>query len=119
DSTAASAGIFFFALRHSTSTSTIIELWRSDGTTPGTRFVHRFTYGAGTNSRLDALTDVDGTLLFVAGDRRFGYGLWRSDGTSDGTEQLRSFPTPPSDLTALDTTLFFAADDGAHGTELW
>lgn len=119
DSVVASDGIFFFTLRHDTGTSTIAELWRSDGTTDGTRPVHRFSYAADAEGRLEGLTDVAGSLFFVAGDRRFGYGLWHSDGTSDGTEQLRSFATPPAELTAADAMLFFVATDGAHGTELW
>lgn len=119
DSTVGSNGTFFFSVRSNANNMAILDLWRSDGTTTGTRRVHRFSYATNTDARLDSLTDVSGELFFVAGDRRFGYGLWTSDGTDDGTQPLRNFSTPPVHLTALDTLLFFAAADSAHGTELW
>lgn len=119
DSVVAADGNFFFALRGIDGNPNVAELWRSDGTTIGTGSVQRFSFSADSDGRIDALTDVHGAIFFIAGDRRFGYGVWRSDGTADGTEQLRIFATAPSALTALDATLFFAANDGTHGSELW
>lgn len=119
DSAVGSNGTFFFSLRSRANNMTIFELWRSDGTAAGTRSVQRFSYPTDTDARLDSLTDVAGTLFFVAGDRRFGYGLWTTDGSNNGAEQLHSFSAPPSQLTASETSLFFAAADGEHGSELW
>ena len=77
-------------------------------------------------------TDVAGTLFFAAVDRRHGSELWRSDGTRRGTrmvKDIRPGPRPccrgqgassyPSGLTAVGKTLYFTADDGIHGPELW
>ena len=51
--------------------------------------------------------------------------LWKSDGTAAGTVLVdghqpwaASVPTP-ADLTHVNGTLFFVANDGVHGIELW
>src|SRR5262249_17350308 len=53
----------------------------------------------------------------------FGYELWRSDGTTEGTELVRninltrsSYPESPANVGGV---LFFNADDGRVGEELW
>src|SRR5919202_1008300 len=70
------------------------------------------------------LTDVNGTLFFVADDGVHGYELWKSDGTAAGTVMVKDIqpgpgPSVPVYLTNVNGTVFFAADDGAHGHELW
>jgi hypothetical protein len=59
-------------------------LWRSDGTTDGTRLVKDIRPGVdGADlSRFHVVGDV---LFFVANDGVHGHELWRSDGTTDGT----------------------------------
>jgi ELWxxDGT repeat protein len=72
-------------------------------------------------------TNVGGTLFFTADDGTHGHELWRSDGTAAGTRLVRdikpgavdSYPYSPYDLTNVGGTLFFSADDGVHGYELW
>jgi len=60
------------------------ELWRSDGTTDGTRLVRDLRPG-GESSNPTSLQTHGGRLYFLASDgTRFG--LWRSDGTAAGTE---------------------------------
>src|SRR5262249_50382137 len=65
-----------------------------------------------------------------ANDGSNGRELWKSDGTAAGTvlvKDIRPGSSPygypygsnPQHLTAVDGTLFFAANDGVHGTELW
>lgn len=88
-------------------------LWVSDGTVAGTRLV----------KELDALgsdfTAFQGKLYFLArldGHRE----LWRSDGTEAGTGPF----LPPGLVDASLPTvhggrLWFLADDGEHGLELW
>jgi ELWxxDGT repeat protein len=69
----------------------------------------------------------DGTLLFVADDGVHGPEVWRSDGSAAGTALVLDiypgafapYGVAPSQLTAMDGTVFFTAIDEAHGQELW
>jgi RNA polymerase sigma factor (sigma-70 family) len=103
-----------------------IELWKSDGTEAGTVLVKDIHPGG--NSSPTFLTNVNGTLFFVADDGVHGRELWKSDGTEAGTILVKdirpgpdgAFPVPHiGHLTAVGKTLFFAADDGKHGRQLW
>jgi ELWxxDGT repeat protein len=112
-----------------------IEPWRSDGTAAGTRLVRDIYPGLNPirGSRNNPappreLTNVAGMLYFTAYEPTHGYELWRSDGTWKGTRIVRdilpgSQPDPktrtPEEFTAVGRTLFFVADDGVHGRELW
>lgn len=64
----------------------------------------------------DDLTNVNGTLFFVADDE-----LWRSDGTANGTTIVKTIgnDSPPEYLTNVSGTLYFTAADGTHGRQLW
>ncbi len=79
-------------------------LWKSDGTTAGTALVK-----SGVTPQ--SLITSGGTLYFTSG------GLWKSDGTTAGTIQLIS--TNVENLTDVNGTVYFRADDGVHGSELW
>ena len=111
------------------------ELWVSDGTAEGTMLVRDIHdvendyYG----SNPIPLAEINGTLLFFADDRVSGQKLWKTDGTVDGTvvvtdiwptsEEDEFFPdesTGPARLVAvLNDKVFFPANDGSSGTELW
>ena len=72
--------------------------------------------GAGA-ANPDFLTDVNGTVFFVADDGAHGRELWKSDGTAAGTVLLRDIRSGgegsnPYYLTNVNGTLFFEADDG-------
>jgi ELWxxDGT repeat protein len=103
------------------------ELWKSDGSETGTVLVKDILPG-GDSSHPSSLTNVDGTLFFRASDGTSGIELWKSDGTDGGTVRVKditpgSQPTTtfssPSYLTNIGGTLFFRANDGMSGIELW
>jgi ELWxxDGT repeat protein/YVTN family beta-propeller protein len=107
------------------------ELWSSDGTAAGTAMVRDIQPGdAGAHPR--RLAVVDGLLYFYADDGVHGVELWSSDGTAAGT-RLVADVNPHGDggggdtlnwgtgryIVGLDGTVYFVADDGTHGAELW
>jgi ELWxxDGT repeat protein len=116
-------------------------LYRTDGTSRGTTLVkevggpdHALEDGPGTT--IAHLTTLGSRILFTADDGVTGDELWVSDGTAKGTTLVRdlntSSPSPfhfppstgnagssPGALTVLSKSLFFIADDGVHGRELW
>jgi RNA polymerase sigma factor (sigma-70 family) len=103
------------------------ELWKSNGTEEGTVCVKDIRAGL-YGSDPCFLTNVNGILFFTADDGVHGRELWKSDGTSAGTRMVKdihpgkvgSFPNKNmGNLTNVNGTLFFAADDGMHGLELW
>jgi ELWxxDGT repeat protein len=104
------------------------ELWRSDGTPNGTVMVKDVAPGE-YGGFPQGLVNLDGALLFFADDGVHGLELWRSDGTPEGTAMvveiapgragLFSDPWYMMQLAPAGKTLFFLADDGAHGLELW
>lgn len=71
---------------------------------------------------------MGGIVYFRADDGVHGAELWRSAGTAATTwmvANLRADPkgapagSLPTELRAIGSTLFFHADDGIHGRELW
>jgi ELWxxDGT repeat protein len=91
----------------------------SDGTTAGTSFVAPFyTIGAGISFQHE---------FIFAGDDGGGQALWKSDGTPEGTIKLKDiaphtsyFPGEEAgSFTIVGETVFFSADDGVSGVELW
>ncbi|HZL33835.1 MAG TPA: ELWxxDGT repeat protein [Tepidisphaeraceae bacterium] len=111
------------------------ELWKSDGTSAGTVMVADINPGNASSLPQD-LTNVNGTVYFSANDGTHGTELWKSDGTSAGTVMVADLaPAPPDttggknppadpssfpiDLYNVNGTLFFIANDGTHGSQLW
>jgi ELWxxDGT repeat protein len=106
------------------------ELWKSDGTEAGTVLVKEIRFGR-RNVWLNDLTNVNGTLFFTVAEPTAGASLWKSDGTEAGTVMVEAFPSSkpwhpympvamgPLTAVAVGKTVFFVADDGIHGWELW
>ena len=98
------------------------ELWVSDGTTEGTQLVKDI------NPR--NLIEFNERLFFVANDSENSEALWVSDGTREGTQLFKDIYTDNNEVssfssfsadefTVVGDRLFFAANDGTNGTELW
>jgi ELWxxDGT repeat protein len=111
-------------------TSTGRELYVTDGTAAGTRLVKDILPGVAGSSPA-YLAAVGGTVFFAAqGSTAQGVELWKSDGTAAGTVLVKnihsddrslysSFSSNPANLTAVNGAVYFAANDGVNGTELW
>jgi ELWxxDGT repeat protein len=103
------------------------ELWKTDGTPAGTKLVKDINPGG--SSGPTRLHRVGKLVLFGADDGSHGFELWKTNGTRKGTRLVKDINTGGSALpfgdfwddsvTTAGTTLFFTADDGKHGFELW
>jgi ELWxxDGT repeat protein len=104
------------------------ELWKTDGTAEGTEVVSAIGDDDGSGA-YGAMAVLDGELLFRADDGVHGAELWKSDGTDAGTDLLRDIALGTNDAfspfaatpaaAVLDGFVYFAADDGVNGVELW
>lgn len=115
NSFAVSNGSLFFAANNGTNGS---ELWKSDGTAPGTTMLKDITTASG-GSVPRYLTNVGTTLYFEAGiPASFSRGLYKSDGTVGGTTLVKAMTI--YSLIDVNGNLFIIGDgaDGS-GTELW
>lgn len=105
------------------------ELWRSDGTIQGTRLVKDINPGPGGSSLAEVRT-ARSKVYFRADDGFGGHGLelWSSDSSAEGTHLIHdanvgNASSHPALFTASPGPhpwrLFYRADDGLHGRELW
>lgn len=109
------------------------ELWMSDGTSNGTVVVKDLVSGPNhsMDPNLPSYLTLVGTnaLYFVADDGKTGREIWKSTGSGNAT-QLKDIRTTsdgvggtlgsdPTDLLNANGKLFFIADDGVNGRELW
>ena len=109
----------FFIARSDNTTGN--QLWHSDGTAAGTA-----VFRADIHDIVSPIV-AGGHLFFFANDGVHGYELWSSDGTPSGTALLAdinpglsgSFVTNGTHVADVAGTLYFTADDGTHGLELW
>ncbi|HET9227482.1 MAG TPA: ELWxxDGT repeat protein, partial [Thermoanaerobaculia bacterium] len=101
-----------------------VELWRSDGTGPGTQLVKDVCPGA-CAAFPNALTAHGGFVFFTADDGVHGRELWKTDGTEAGTVLVQDIRPGLGDGAAgrvhlaLGSFLYFPGDDGLSGLELW
>lgn len=99
------------------------SLFRSDGTAAGTLPVAA-TVHLPNDGFPNWLRDVNGTLIFTAGDVDHGFELWKSDGTPAGTALVRDIEPGPGDsgprvFFATPSNVFFYACVPATGCEIY
>lgn len=100
------------------------ELWQSDGTISGTVQIKDIHRGP-TGSLPQGFTLLpDGRLVFAAADHTFGMEIWQTDGTPSGTRLLLDLAlgyanSNPADFLVMGNQLYFVADNGITGRELW
>lgn len=99
------------------------RIFKSDGTDAG-------TISISSNIQADNLVLMNGTL-FYSGSTPAAFlntELWKTDGTEAGTSLVKeirpgttgaSSGSSPSRLTVVGSTLFFRANNGVNGQELW
>lgn len=133
----ARGGIIFTGYRDAQGT----EPWRSDGTRKGTKLIREIhpgrqlaicvprtdcpTFPAGSDPQ--SFVTIGRTTYFAANHPTSGRELWRTNGTRAGTRLVRDIrPGSGSSLASYTESLvdfggrlFFVADDGRRGLELW
>ena len=105
------------------------ELWKSDGTSQGTIIYKDIVSGTGSSNPIN-LNTAFGDLFFVTwknGDSEAD--LWKIDLTNHNAVKLYDFTSDPVtstrennvpiDFTQVNDKLFFVANDGLTGNELW
>src|SRR5262249_2435079 len=119
-------GVAFFVARDGSNGT---GLFRSDGTTGGTQLLKGNLDFGGSPRPLN----VNRTVYFFPFDGNPANGtvqLWKSNGTPGGTQLVKGFAPQqagpfgflaglPDTLTSFNGEVFFVADDGSNGLELW
>lgn len=108
------------------------ELWKSDGTAGGTVLIKDSNTTVNPNGASDGINGqqftIVGTKMFFAGAGSGGTELWVTDLTSAGTVRVKDINTNsavnsgsslPANLVNVNGTLFFTANNGVNGVELW
>ncbi len=103
------------------------EVWISDGTLSGTKVLEEIQFGRNSSNVPSSYTTIDDAVYFEASEQ-----IWKTDGTGAGTDRfpLQTEATlgsiapnfddvSPRLFARANNLLFFAADDGINGNELW
>lgn len=97
------------------------ELWRSDGTEEGTAMTMEIAWPM--SPRIRHLTAFKENLLFSAWRENEGAELWivRPGRNPEILKDINAGPdsSEPNDLVVWNDHVYFQADDGLSGTELW
>ena len=106
------------------------ELWESNGTDEGTYIVKDIEEGSDSSSP-NSFVISNSFLYFSAHTDKTGYELWRTNGTELGTDLFaeinstinddtqKSKGSYPGHFLSMNDVLFFTADNGITGEELW
>jgi trimeric autotransporter adhesin len=115
------------------------EIFKSNGTKGGTKIVKDIVLGPGSSGAEDFVSTGPKETFFRAWDKKHGEELWKTDGTTRGTVLVKdiNLDSPPGErcqqgvcgipkgwshpdsMVAMGKSVYFAADDGKHGVELW
>ncbi len=100
------------------------ELAKSNGTAAGTNVFKNLNTPVLTSSHPSEFVNIGSTMYFKAADATTGYELWKSDGTVAGTSMVkdiyfRTGDSDPSGLLNVNGKLFFTANNGFLGSELF
>jgi len=105
------------------------ELFVTDGTSEGTFLVKNIN--TKTNSNPTDFINMGGVTYFIGTDGLIGRELWKTNGTANGTQLVKDInpragiggfsnqPMPHPTLNVMGNMLYFVADDGTTGKELW
>lgn len=101
------------------------SLWGSDGTIAGTQSLK--TINNNSNPNIRKYIQFNNQLFFYADDGINGDELWTTDGTANGTSLFKdiqtglgsSYAEGERNFSIYNNHLYFTADDGIHGPELW
>ncbi len=105
-----------------------VELWKANSKSSYyTRLLVDIRPGKDSSFPSEYCSNGKGTVLFSALTDSEGIEPWRTDGTKEGTSLVADIFTPPlptfgsipSQLADVHGTLYFSANDGIHGRELW
>jgi ELWxxDGT repeat protein len=108
------------------------ELWKTDGTESGTVLVRDIAPGPAGSMLVETVVAAGHEIFFTASDHVHGREIWRSDGTAAGTTRVTDVvsgigsglplpslvPQRPA-LARSGSRIFFVANDGNTGPELW
>ncbi|MFD2522794.1 3-coathanger stack domain-containing protein [Emticicia soli] len=106
------------------------ELWISDGTSAGTKLLKDIAPGSSYGSPQDMIK-VGNSIFFTASDGTNGRELWKTNGTTAGTVMVKdinltstgtdnfTFSNYNRPFLNVNGTLFFLANSGPEGFELW
>jgi ELWxxDGT repeat protein len=101
------------------------EPWISDGTEGGTQMIAETYPGLNPINWIPRNFEEIGDTVFFAAHNPFnGKELWQTDGTEAGTRMVRDIwpgggGSYPAWTINADGVLFFRANDGIHGEEIW
>jgi ELWxxDGT repeat protein len=103
------------------------QLWRTDDASGEAILVRNLNSDAAGEPPA-AFVTVGDFLCFAVADIENGWTLWQSDGTSHRTRPVTllvpggdnlAYARNPSSIAVVNGILYFTADDGYHGLELW
>ena len=107
------------------------ELWVSDGTVPGTVILKDLDSTIASSNPTE-FNIINGKLLFLSSEAAGSTdGVWVSDGSAIGTQRIASVsvntdvnyydgkPTAVSMFVDSLNLMFFTANDGSNGSEIW